>query len=119
MSNGSTCRWASAGRKPRYSQAQKVAAVEHYLNHGRCIAATMRELGYPGRGTLTAWVREALPEIGKAVVGSVGRRRYPEMLKQAGVMELCTRQESAQAVAEKNRRVQADVVQLEKPATRP
>ena len=61
----------------------------------------MRDLGYPGRGTLTKWLREALPEARKAVVGSVGQRRYPESLKQAGVMELCTRQESAQSVADK------------------
>ncbi len=89
-----------AGRKPKYSQAQKEAAVEHYLAHDRCVAATMRALGYPGRGTLTAWVREALPEKRKAVVGSVGRPRYPESMKQAGVIELCTRRETAQAVAE-------------------
>ena len=61
----------------------------------------MRALGYPGRGTLTKWVREAFPEARRAVVGSVGQRRYPESLKQAGVVELCTRQESAQAVADK------------------
>lgn len=89
------------GRAPKYSQAQKEAAVEHYLTHDRCIAATMRALGYPGRATLTAWVREALPESRKAVVGSVGRRRYPESMKQAGVIGLCTRGETAQAVAEK------------------
>jgi putative transposase len=90
-----------AGRPPKYSQAQKEAAIEHYLTHDRCIAATMRALGYPGRGTLTAWVREALPEKRKAVVGSVGRRRYPESMKQAGVIALCTRGEAAQAVADK------------------
>ena len=88
-------------RKPKFSQSQKAAAIEHYLTHDRCISATMRALGYPGRGTLTKWVREALPEARRAVVGSVGQRRYPETLKQAGVMELCTRQESAQAVADK------------------
>ena len=90
-----------AGREPKFSQAQKEAAVEHYLTHDRCIAATIRALGYPGRGTLTAWVREALPESRKTVVGRVGQRRYPEALKQAGVVGLCTRQESTQAVAEK------------------
>jgi len=90
-----------AGRKPKYSQARKEAAVEHYLTHDRCIAATMRALGYPGRGTLTAWVREALPQSRRAVVGSVGRPRYPESMKQAGVIGLCTRRETAQAVAEK------------------
>ena len=90
-----------AGRPPKYSQAQKEAAVAHYLAHDRCIAATMRALGYPGRATLTAWVRDALPESRKAIVGSVGRRRYPESMKQVGVIELCTRRETAQAVAEK------------------
>jgi len=66
-----------AGRRPKFSQEQKAVAIEHYLAHDRCIAATMRALGYPGRGTLTAWVREALPEARRTVVGSVGRRRYP------------------------------------------
>ena len=90
-----------AGREPKFSQAQKAAALEHYLTHDRCIAATMRALGYPGRGTLAKWIREAIPEARKAIVGSVGQRRYPESLKQTGVVELCTRQESAQAVADK------------------
>ena len=90
-----------AGREPKFSQEQKAAALEHYLAHDRCIAATMRALGYPGRGTLTKWIREAIPEARKAIVGSVGQRRYSESLKQTGVVELCTRQESAQAVADK------------------
>ena len=90
-----------AVRAPKYTQAQKEAAVEHYVTHGRCISATMRALGYPGRGTLTAWVREAFPETRKAIVGRAGRRRYPDAMKQAGVIRLCNRQESAQAVAEK------------------
>ena len=90
-----------AGRPPKYSQDQKQAAIAHYLAHDRCIAATMRALGYPGRGTLTAWIRDALPESRRVAVGTAGRRRYSETLKQAGVMELCTRQEGAQAVADK------------------
>lgn len=90
-----------AGRRLKYSQAQKEAAVEHYLTHGRCIAETMRALGYPGRGTLTAWVREALPESRKAMVGRSAPPRYSEALKHAGVIELCSREEGAQAVAEK------------------
>ena len=90
-----------AGREPKFSQAQKAAALEHYLAHDRCIAATMRALGYPSRGTLTKWIREAIPEAKQAIVGRVGQRRYPESLKQTGVVELCTRQESAQAVADR------------------
>lgn len=89
------------GREPKFSQEQKAAALEHYLTHARCVAATMRSLGYPGCGTLTKWIREAIPEAMKAIVGSVGQRRYPESLKHTGGMELCTRHQSAQAVADK------------------
>lgn len=89
------------GRSPKYSQVQKAAAIEHYVSHDRCIAATMRALGYPGRGTLTAWVREAFPDARRTLVGRSGRLVYPEALKQAGVIGLCSRQESAQDVAER------------------
>ena len=65
-----------AGRRPKFSKEQKAAAIELYLAHDRCIAATMRALGYPCRGTLTAWIREALPEARRRVVGSTERRRY-------------------------------------------
>ena len=41
-----------AGRRPKYSPAQKEVAVEYYRTHDRCIAATIRALGYPGRDTL-------------------------------------------------------------------
>ncbi|MDR6434337.1 transposase-like protein [Brucella pseudogrignonensis] len=57
-----------APRAPKFTQAQKKAAVEHYRTHGRCVSATMRALGYPGRATLTAWVREAFPEAQKSKV---------------------------------------------------
>ena len=49
---------------------------------------------------MTAWILEVLPETRKAIVGSVGRRRSPEALKQAAVMDLCARHESAQAMAD-------------------
>ena len=90
-----------AGREPKFSQEQKAAAFEHYVTHDQSIAATIRALGFPGQGTLTAWIREALPEAGSAVVGSVGRRRYSGKLMQAGVRALGMREESAQAEADK------------------
>jgi hypothetical protein len=39
-----------AGRRPKFSQGQKAAAIEHYLTLERCIAATMRALDYPAGG---------------------------------------------------------------------
>ena len=31
-----------APRAPKFTQAQKEVAVEHYRTHGRCVSATMR-----------------------------------------------------------------------------
>ncbi|SCY92853.1 hypothetical protein SAMN03159288_05301 [Rhizobium sp. NFACC06-2] len=68
----------AVARAPKFSEAQKQAALEHFRTHDRCISATMRELGYPGRGTLTAWVREAFPEARTSMVGRSWRRGYSE-----------------------------------------
>ena len=37
----------AVARAPKFSEAQKQAALEHFRPHGRCISATMRALGYP------------------------------------------------------------------------
>lgn len=87
--------------RPRYSHEQKTGAVDHYLTHGRCIAATLKALGYPGRGTLATWLGELHPESRRRVVGRAGSVSRPPELKRAVVLELCTRQGSAQAVAQK------------------
>jgi putative transposase len=89
-------------RPPTYSPAQKERAVEHYLEHGCCIAATIRALGYPSRGVLSDWVQELHPRTRTRVVG--GSRPRPACepaVKQAAVIALCMRRGSAQAVADK------------------
>ncbi len=85
-------------RLPKYSQAQKELAVKHYLEHGRCVSATIKALGYPGRGSLPAWVQELHPETRTRVVGR--SQGLTPALKQAAVIALCMRQGSAQAVAQ-------------------
>lgn len=87
--------------KQKYSLEQKDIAIEHYMNHGRCFTATLKVLGYPGRGTLTEWVRERYPETRTSVVGKVGRTSVSLASKRAAVYELCTREGSAQAVAQR------------------
>ncbi|WP_460902708.1 IS3 family transposase, partial [Paraburkholderia jirisanensis] len=88
-----------ARSKPRYSQEQKQLAVEHYLEHGRCISATLRALGYPGRASLHAWIRELTPGEHTHVVGR--SEAASPSLKQAAVIALCTRRESAQEIAQR------------------
>ncbi|MGF6575137.1 putative transposase [Paraburkholderia sp. GAS333] len=87
--------------KPKYSEEQKNLALEHYVNHGRCVSFTLRALGYPCRQILTAWVREHYPGARKYVVGKRGRPAASLAARQTAVYELCTRQGSAQAVARK------------------
>lgn len=88
-------------RAPKFSAAQKQAAREHFRTHDRCISATMRALGYPGRGTLTAWVREAFPETRTSMAGRSFRPAHPAALKQVGVIVLCSGEESAQRIADR------------------
>ncbi|SDP72933.1 Transposase InsO and inactivated derivatives [Ralstonia sp. 25mfcol4.1] len=88
--------------RQRYSAEHRQAAVDHYLSHGRCAAATLRALGYPCRATLAAWIEELHPSIGKRVVGRVaGSAPKSQEVKRAAVIELCTREQSARAVAQK------------------
>ena len=90
-----------APRAQKYSLEQRQAAVAYYRAHDRCIAATMRALGYPGRGTLTAWVRQDCPETSKSIVGRAWPAAKPDALMCEGVVQLCARQSTAQEVAQK------------------
>jgi putative transposase len=90
----------SAGyvRGPKYSNAQKEIAARHYLDNGRCLAATIRALGYPSRKLLSEWVNELDPQAGVRVVGP--SREFSLEAKQAAVIALCLRQASAESVAQ-------------------
>ncbi|HGN3393160.1 IS3 family transposase [Pseudomonas aeruginosa] len=87
--------------KPKYSQNQKEKAVEHYAEHGRCIASTIKALGYPGRDSLRAWIDELDPGSRQRVVGRAVSAPRPPELKKLAVLELCTREGSARVVAQK------------------
>ena len=85
-------------RGPRYSDTHKERATLHYLDNGRCLAATIRALGYPSRKLLSAWVNELHPQAVVRVVGPC--REFSPAVKQAAVIALCMRQASAESVAQ-------------------
>ena len=85
-------------RQPRYSQAHKELAVRHHREHGRCIAATIRELGYPSRSLLSDWLHELTPQARTRV--HVRSQELAPEAKQSAVIALCMRPASAQVVAE-------------------
>jgi transposase InsO family protein/transposase-like protein len=101
FSQGGDLRAGYARPNQKYSDEQKRAAVEHYVSHGRCASATLNALGYPGRDKLTAWVRELDPQARRYAIGKTGRQSRSLAFKRAAVYELCDRQESAQAIAQR------------------
>jgi transposase-like protein len=97
----------------KYSDEQKRISVEHFLNHDCCIPGAIKALGYPCRDTLAAWIKDLHSEASHHVVGKASGALYDPEVKQAALIELCTRQSSAQAVAQKIESLRRDVWQLQ------
>ena len=85
-------------RGPKYTLAQRQLAVDHFVANGRCLAITIKALGYPSRSLLASWIRDAHPEL-RPRVGQA-HETLSSQAKQSAVMALCLRQGSAQAVAQ-------------------
>ena len=92
-------------RYRRYTDKQKQAAVDHYLEYGRRLSRTMRMLGYPkSKELLMAWIDELAPGQRKLRHGPV-----PEELKRKAVVAVASgRLKSREAAAELG--VEASVV---------
>ena len=61
------------GVEERDTFEDRWVAVRHYLSHGHSLARTVRELGYPTRRALAAWVGELAPaDDGGAPASRVG-----------------------------------------------
>ena len=80
-----------ARSRQKYSDAQKLAAVQHYLEHDRCIASTIMALGYPCRDYLRLWIGELHPELRQHMVGRGLNVQHRLEKKAAAVIALCTR----------------------------
>ena len=87
--------WERYRREPKYSKQQQEEAIQYFLDHGRSLARTVRALGYPSRETLRSWCRDWLKTRKKHVVSV----QYTKEQKQEFVLDLCTRNSSAQEVA--------------------
>ncbi len=84
-------------RVSKYTLAQRLAAVNYYLEHGRCLTRTVRAIGYPTRETLRLWCVELRPRQVKQK-RSVAHLTMEQ--KQDAVISLCSRDGSAKKVAE-------------------
>ena len=90
-------------RPPKFTDAQKQVALQHYVDHGHCISGTVQALGFPCRGTLAEWIRDAFPGHRTIMISAHARTRAvnSDVIKRAALTQLQVRAESAQAVAEK------------------
>lgn len=84
-------------RARKYTDEQKNTAVQHYLNHGRCLARTVRALGYPCKELLSEWCKVFSPERRKQSKGTV---QFSQEQKKEAVISLCCRNGRAKDVAD-------------------
>jgi putative transposase len=93
---------ADQGESTRIEQKHS-RRLQHYLDKGRCMAFTLRELGYPSREVRspTGLMNFTLRHV--RMVGSAPNVQHPTDVKKAAVIELCTRTTSAEAIAQKVR----------------
>ena len=85
----------------KYSDEQRKAAVQYYVEHGRSKSRTVKALGYPTRQQLTEWLKQDLPdEVHPCTKGQSLVYLTKEQKEQVSI-ELCTRDGSAQEIANK------------------
>jgi transposase-like protein len=87
-----------APKAGEYSPEQKRVAVAHWLEHGRCIARTVKALRYPGRTQLRKWCIESVPDMYKHRKSVVQLSRKQ---KESAVIEYCSGSETDRKIAER------------------
>jgi len=88
-------------KHPAYTYEQMKAAVDYYLEHGRNITRTVRALGYPSRDKLAEWIEELAPGKRKTRIKRGTMVQFSNEQKKDAVIDLCLREGSAAAVADK------------------
>lgn len=95
LANG--CDMPSVNNYRRYTEEQRRAAVDHFFEHGQCLARTIRALGCPSQELLAAWIDELEP--GRRPKRSSAKRLTHEN-KQRAVVDLITRKGAAKDIAD-------------------
>ncbi|NLZ90924.1 MAG: IS3 family transposase [Clostridiales bacterium] len=88
-------------KHPTYTSDQMQVAVNYYLEHGRSITRTIRAIGYPSRDTLKEWIDKLIPGDRKVSIKRSAVVKFTQDQKKDAVIELCTREGSAAAVADR------------------
>ena len=87
-------------RKSKYSDTEKKAVVDYYLEHGKSLTNTIRKMGYPCRPVLMKWIDELAPGQRRLRTYTQNNVQYNFEQKKEAVVNLCTRgDKSAENVA--------------------
>lgn len=84
----------------KWTEEQKVRAVEYYFEHGENISKTCRKLGYPGHSTLKLWVKKDKRWKSKHKVHKRATLLSQEE-KERAIVDLIIRDSSAKMIADK------------------
>lgn len=84
----------------RFTEKQKLYAVQYYIKHGKNASKTVKVLGYPSRQTLINWLDEAFPTRKKRCLSKNSMVECPQETKEQAVIDFCARQGTAQQIAE-------------------
>lgn len=85
----------------KYSDEQRQAAVRYYVEHGRSKSRTVKALGYPTRQQLAEWIKQDLAGEVRPCTKSQSMVHLSKEQKVQAAIELCTRDGSAQEIADK------------------
>lgn len=95
-------RYANGKRREisHYSEEQKKKAVDTYVSCGKNLNSAIRKLGYPKRHeTLSIWVSIYKPDEKRICRTGQTHIEYPQEVKEAAVLDFCSREGSAEEVA--------------------
>ena len=87
-------------RTPKYNEEQIQNVVNYYLNHGRCVSRTIRELGYPSRHYLESWLTDKVSDYHKTCRKSSALINLSKKEKAQAVIKLCAKEKTASAIAD-------------------
>lgn len=88
-------------RSRKYSDVQINYAVNYYVEHGRYMSKTLRDLGYPNKTYLKQWLIERVSDFHYTCRTSNSMIQLPQQEKKQTTIELCAREEKANNIANK------------------
>jgi len=85
----------------KYSKEERLAVIQYYLENGRNIKKTIRDLGYPSRQALRQWLKEEVPEGYHPCQRNQANEYFSQSQKEQAVIDFCAKVGSGKEIAAK------------------